>query len=210
MEDTTAHWMSVVVAVGSVSCLRSYTFDDVYQEREELGLSRVNTTRTPVELYQKLVQFMPDPIQLLLVLAEEVSVTVGLILCPVDKSPEGQFTQLMALPRTLQQQITRLVDPPGKNRDVEEILLQVAQDPDCGFVVQQGIYSIVKSSSITQSAKGVITAVLSLYLTDPTATITDLQRAVVSSMSPPVSAAPSADGCTTQDYIHTDRYHDCP
>ncbi|KAI4890741.1 hypothetical protein NFI96_002635 [Prochilodus magdalenae] len=52
--------------------------------------------------------------------------------------------------------------------------------------------------------------VVSLYLTDPTATITALQRAVVSSMSPPVSAAPSADGCTTQDYMHTDRYHDCP
>lgn len=55
-----------------------------------------------------------------------------------DKSPEGQFTQLMALPRTLQQKITKLVDPPGKNRDVEEVLLQVAQDPDCGAVVQQG------------------------------------------------------------------------
>ncbi|KAI4895588.1 hypothetical protein NFI96_000899 [Prochilodus magdalenae] len=39
---------------------------------------------------------------------------------------------------------------------------------------------------------------------------TNLQRAVVSSMSHPVSAAPSADGCTTQDYMHTDRYHDCP
>lgn len=45
----------------------------------------------------------------------------------------------MALPRTLQQKITKLVDPPGKNRDVEEILLQVAQDPDCGAVVQQGL-----------------------------------------------------------------------
>ncbi|XP_016431168.1 phosphatidate cytidylyltransferase, mitochondrial [Sinocyclocheilus rhinocerous] len=76
----------------------------------------------------------------------------------VDKSPEGQFTQLMALPRSLQQQITRLVERPGKNRDVEEILLQVAQDPDCGSVVQQGISSIVKSSSITQSAKGIATA----------------------------------------------------
>ncbi|KAI4888855.1 hypothetical protein NFI96_009768 [Prochilodus magdalenae] len=43
-----------------------------------------------------------------------------------------------------------------------------------------------------------------------TATTGDIQRAVVSSMSPPVSAAPSADGCTTQDYMHTDRYHDCP
>ncbi|KFQ12058.1 Mitochondrial translocator assembly and maintenance protein 41, partial [Leptosomus discolor] len=56
----------------------------------------------------------------------------------IDKSPEGQFAQLMALPRTLQQKITSLVDPPGKNRDVEEILLQVAHDPDCGFVVHQG------------------------------------------------------------------------
>lgn len=76
----------------------------------------------------------------------------------VDKSPEGQFIQLMALPRTLQQRITKLVDPPGKNRDVEEILLQVAQDPDCGSVVQQGISSIVKPSSITQSIKGIATA----------------------------------------------------
>ncbi|GLD64170.1 phosphatidate cytidylyltransferase, mitochondrial [Lates japonicus] len=80
------------------------------------------------------------------------------ILLQVDKSPEGQFIQLMALPRTLQQRITKLVDPPGKNRDVEEILLQVAQDPDCGAVVQQGISSIVKSSSITQSIKGIATA----------------------------------------------------
>ncbi|MEE6501609.1 hypothetical protein FKM82_004272 [Ascaphus truei] len=76
----------------------------------------------------------------------------------VDKSPEGQFTQLMSLPKTLQQKITALVDPPGRNRDVEEILLQVAQDPDCGTVVQQAIFGIVKSSSLTQSAKGILTA----------------------------------------------------
>lgn len=76
----------------------------------------------------------------------------------VDKSPEGQFIQLMALPRTLQQRITKIVDPPGKNRDVEEILLQVAQDPDCGSVVQQGVSSIVKTSSLTQSIKGIATA----------------------------------------------------
>uniref|UniRef100_A0A8C8IR34 Phosphatidate cytidylyltransferase, mitochondrial n=1 Tax=Oncorhynchus tshawytscha TaxID=74940 RepID=A0A8C8IR34_ONCTS len=65
----------------------------------------------------------------------------------VDKSPEGQFVQLMALPRTLQQRITRLVDPPGKNRDVEEILLQVAQDPDCGSVVQQGLLKSLSYST---------------------------------------------------------------
>ncbi|KAI1234328.1 hypothetical protein IHE44_0003369 [Lamprotornis superbus] len=79
--------------------------------------------------------------------------------CPqIDKSPEGQFTQLMALPKTLQQKITALVNPPGKNRDVEEILLQVAHDPDCGFVVHQGISGIVRPSSIVQSAKTILTA----------------------------------------------------
>ncbi|XP_050568690.1 phosphatidate cytidylyltransferase, mitochondrial isoform X2 [Cygnus atratus] len=77
---------------------------------------------------------------------------------PIDKSPEGQFTQLMALPKNLQQKITSLVDPPGKNRDVEEILLQVAHDPDCGLVVHQGISGIVRSSSIVQSAKTILTA----------------------------------------------------
>ncbi|XP_060621925.2 phosphatidate cytidylyltransferase, mitochondrial isoform X1 [Anolis sagrei] len=76
----------------------------------------------------------------------------------IDKSPEGQFAQLMALPRTLQQQITSLVDPPGKNRDVEEILLQVAHDPDCGLVVHQGISGIVRSSSLIQTAKTALTA----------------------------------------------------
>ncbi|XP_065264439.1 phosphatidate cytidylyltransferase, mitochondrial isoform X4 [Emys orbicularis] len=76
----------------------------------------------------------------------------------IDKSPEGQFMQLMALPRTLQQKITSFVDPPGKNRDVEEVLLKVAHDPDCGLVVHQGISGIVRSSSLIQSSKTVLTA----------------------------------------------------
>lgn len=32
------------------------------------------------------------------------------------------------------------MDPPGKNRDVEETLLQVAHDPDCGEVVRLGMF----------------------------------------------------------------------
>ncbi|KAI4880211.1 hypothetical protein NFI96_003064 [Prochilodus magdalenae] len=39
---------------------------------------------------------------------------------------------------------------------------------------------------------------------------TETWHPVLPSMSRPVSAAPLADGCTTQDYMHTDRYHDCP
>ncbi|XP_057561783.1 phosphatidate cytidylyltransferase, mitochondrial isoform X1 [Hippopotamus amphibius kiboko] len=76
----------------------------------------------------------------------------------IDKSPEGQFTQLMTLPKTLQQQINHIMDPPGKNRDVEETLLQVAHDPDCGDVVRLGLSAIVRPSSMRQSAKGIFTA----------------------------------------------------
>ncbi|NXO27393.1 TAM41 protein, partial [Cisticola juncidis] len=90
---------------------------------------------------------------------------LGRLEASIDKSPEGQFTQLMALPRTLQQKITALVNPPGKNRDVEEILLQVAHDPDCGFLVHQGISGIVRSSSVVQSAKTILTAGVKKSLT---------------------------------------------
>ncbi|XP_006895428.1 PREDICTED: mitochondrial translocator assembly and maintenance protein 41 homolog [Elephantulus edwardii] len=76
----------------------------------------------------------------------------------LDKSPEGQFTQLMALPKTLQQQINHIIDPPGKNRDVEETLFQLANDPDCAQVVRLGLSAIVRPSSVRQSTKGIITA----------------------------------------------------
>lgn len=62
------------------------------------------------------------------------------------------------MPKTLQQQINRIMDPPGRNRDVEETLLQVAHDPDCGHVVRLGISAIVRPSSIRQSIKGIFTA----------------------------------------------------
>lgn len=64
---------------------------------------------------------------------------ISLSFSQIDKSPEGQFTQLMTLPRTLQQHINHIMDPPGRNRDVEETLLQVAQDPDCADVVRLGV-----------------------------------------------------------------------
>ncbi|XP_066206889.1 phosphatidate cytidylyltransferase, mitochondrial isoform X2 [Saccopteryx leptura] len=76
----------------------------------------------------------------------------------IDKSPEGQFTQLMTLPKVLQQQINHIMDPPGKNRDVEETLLQLAHDPDCGEVVRLGLSAIVRPSSLRQSTKGLFTA----------------------------------------------------
>ncbi|CAK6435566.1 unnamed protein product [Pipistrellus nathusii] len=76
----------------------------------------------------------------------------------IDKSPEGQFTQLLALPKTLQQGIHNIMDPPGKNRDVEETLFKLAHDPDCGDVVRLGLSAIVRASSLRQSTKGIFTA----------------------------------------------------
>lgn len=46
----------------------------------------------------------------------------------------------MTLPKSLQRQINHIMDPPGKNRDVEETLLKVAHDPDCGEVVRLGMF----------------------------------------------------------------------
>ena len=47
-----------------------------------------------------------------------------------------------------------------------------------------------------------------LYLTDPTATTADSQRAVMPSMSHPFTTSPT--GCTTQDYMNADSYDACP
>ncbi|XP_069871681.1 phosphatidate cytidylyltransferase, mitochondrial isoform X2 [Dipodomys merriami] len=58
----------------------------------------------------------------------------------------------------LEQRINHIMDPPGKNRDVEETLLQLAHDPDCGHVVRLGLSAIVRPSSIRQSTKGIFTA----------------------------------------------------
>ncbi|XP_041620025.1 phosphatidate cytidylyltransferase, mitochondrial isoform X2 [Vulpes vulpes] len=58
----------------------------------------------------------------------------------------------------LERQINHIMDPPGKNRDVEETLLQVAHDPDCGEVVRLGLSAIVRPSSMKQSTKGIFTA----------------------------------------------------
>ncbi|KAI4905014.1 hypothetical protein NFI96_003639 [Prochilodus magdalenae] len=71
----------------------------------------------------------------------------------------------------------------------------------CGSVLEDNI--IVSEVTFVENCGGGSSAVGQFVASD------DLQRAVVSSMGHPVSAAPSADGCTTQDYMHTDCYHDC-
>ncbi|KGL79128.1 Mitochondrial translocator assembly and maintenance protein 41, partial [Tinamus guttatus] len=120
----------------------SFSEEDLYMQIAGLSYSGYVTMLLGQEMF---LSFTGKPKTSVTSLRIEV-ISVNTVCCyclnfykiQIDKSPEGQFTQLMALPRTLQQKITSLVDPPGKNRDVEEILMQVAHDPDCGFVVHQG------------------------------------------------------------------------
>ena len=51
---------------------------------------------------------------------------------------------------------------------------------------------------------------LSLYLTAPTAMIMDIQQAVMPPRVILLLPAPLGDGYMTQDYMHADRYDDCP
>lgn len=70
------------------------------------------------------------------------------------------FSQLKALPRNLQQKVVKgLV---GRETDptlIEEALVKASRDRfNCSQLVRKGIASIVRSSSITQSVKGILTA----------------------------------------------------
>uniref|UniRef100_A0A8C4QID9 Phosphatidate cytidylyltransferase, mitochondrial n=1 Tax=Eptatretus burgeri TaxID=7764 RepID=A0A8C4QID9_EPTBU len=78
----------------------------------------------------------------------------------LDKSADTQFTQLLALPTHLQQQLTNLVDPPGRNRDVEEVLLQISQDPECGLWVRKGPVKAIRYSAqkVKKMWKGFLTS----------------------------------------------------
>ncbi|KAF3856135.1 hypothetical protein F7725_016858 [Dissostichus mawsoni] len=111
----------------------SFTEEDLFMQIA--GLSYAGDFRMVIgEDKSKVANIVKDNIQHFRILYSNI-----LRDCPqvVYKSQQGQ----------LEQRITKLVDPPGKNRDVEEILLQVAQDPDCGAVVQQGLWKTVSYSS---------------------------------------------------------------
>lgn len=70
------------------------------------------------------------------------------------------FSRLMSLPRNLQQKVARAVGSKGVEPSlIESALHKASQDRvNCPQLVQKGVTSIVKRSSITQSVKGVITA----------------------------------------------------
>ncbi|KAF2354189.1 Phosphatidate cytidylyltransferase mitochondrial [Trinorchestia longiramus] len=75
-----------------------------------------------------------------------------------DTSPHAKYRHLSLLPMQLQRALVQECNKDGRSRDVEEVLLVAAQDPDTGDMVLKGVRSIVARSSVTQSLKGILTA----------------------------------------------------
>lgn len=71
----------------------------------------------------------------------------------------SQFHHLNLLPKTVQLNLLSCMHKrPGKYPDLEEIIRQLAFDSNCADYVRQSIADIVKSSSRSQSVKGIFTA----------------------------------------------------
>ncbi|XP_022081193.1 phosphatidate cytidylyltransferase, mitochondrial-like [Acanthaster planci] len=73
-----------------------------------------------------------------------------------DRSPACLFSHLSCLPRNLQLHTARLAG--GASHDVGEVLQRIAREKECSNLVARGARSIVRTSSITQSIKGIFTA----------------------------------------------------
>ncbi|XP_047474281.1 phosphatidate cytidylyltransferase, mitochondrial-like isoform X2 [Penaeus chinensis] len=75
-----------------------------------------------------------------------------------DTSPPARLHHLSMLPKKLQLFLIKEWNKDGRSRDMEDVLRAAAHDPDVGDVIVKGIQDIVKTSSITQSVKGILTA----------------------------------------------------
>lgn len=74
-------------------------------------------------------------------------------------SAESRYHHLNLLPKWLMFAIVDQLNYDGRHRDTEEVLRNLARDgDDCRDVVQSCVSGIVRSSSLSQSAKGIATA----------------------------------------------------
>ncbi|XP_033646476.1 phosphatidate cytidylyltransferase, mitochondrial-like [Asterias rubens] len=73
-----------------------------------------------------------------------------------DRSPACMYSHLNCLPRNLQLHIARLAG--SATHDVGEVLTRIAREKQCTDFVARAARNIVRSSSITQSVKGILTA----------------------------------------------------
>jgi translocator assembly and maintenance protein 41 len=73
-------------------------------------------------------------------------------------SSASNYHHLNLLPKWLMFRLVKLRTADGRHRDTEQVLRGLANDSECRQVVQTCISSIVRTSSITQTAKGLLTA----------------------------------------------------
>ncbi|KAK4292612.1 hypothetical protein Pmani_034633 [Petrolisthes manimaculis] len=75
-----------------------------------------------------------------------------------DTSPPARLYHLSMLPKKLQLMLMKEWNRDGRKRDLEDVLRAAAHDTDTDDVIVRGIEDIVKTSSLTQSVKGILTA----------------------------------------------------
>ena len=75
-----------------------------------------------------------------------------------DISPSARHFHMSQLPKTLQWNLVLEWNHDGRYRDVEDVLRSAAYDRDSGALVENALHKIVRKSSLTQAAKGILTA----------------------------------------------------
>lgn len=73
-------------------------------------------------------------------------------------SAASTYHHLNLLPKSLMFQLVNAHSVDGRHRDTEEVLRSLSNDTECRNVVQSCLSSIVRKSSISQTAKGILTA----------------------------------------------------
>ena len=70
----------------------------------------------------------------------------------------SKYHHLNLLPKMVQFGLVSARNQDGKYRDTEDIIRTLSYDPECEQLVEDAVAKIVKSSSLTQSIKGIFTA----------------------------------------------------
>jgi len=92
----------------------------------------------------------------LLYLSDFVEVDGGVV--RQDISPGGRHYHLTMLPSKLQGLVAGYWNKDGRIRDVEDVLISAANDPDTDELVRRGVSHIVATASTSQAIKGVFSA----------------------------------------------------
>jgi len=73
-------------------------------------------------------------------------------------SAASTYHHLNLLPKSLMFELVNVQSVDGRHRDTEQVLRSLANDTECRIVVQSCVSKIVQRSSVSQTAKGLLTA----------------------------------------------------